>query len=291
MSAPPPEPVAIRPMNGCELDGVLDWAAAEGWNPGLGDADVFHATDPEGFLLALEGETPVGAIAAVRYPSRFGFIGLFLVRPDRRGRGIGRRLFEAALARLDGYTVGLDAVPEAAALYERFGFAPAYRHVRWGGTPAPAPPAGPAGPAPDPRLVPVAGIVAGGVVAFDNGLFPAARPAFLRGWLMPPRWSAALVEHGRVQGFGVMRACRQGHKVGPLAAASEGDADLLLRALLAQGRGGPVFLDVPEPNRAAAALAGRHGLSPVFEALRMYRGPAPSLPLRTIYGIASLELG
>src|SRR3712207_6914266 len=31
---------------------ILDWAAAEGWNPGLRDADAFWAADPDGFMLA-----------------------------------------------------------------------------------------------------------------------------------------------------------------------------------------------------------------------------------------------
>jgi len=51
-----------------------------------------------------------------------------------------------------------------------------------------------------------------------------------------------------------------------------------------------VFLDVPEPN-SAAALAQRQDLVPTFETARMYRGPAPALPLDRIYGITSLELG
>src|SRR3712207_9059113 len=44
--------LTCRPMRRPELDLALDWAAAEGWNPGLRDADAFWAADPEGFLLA-----------------------------------------------------------------------------------------------------------------------------------------------------------------------------------------------------------------------------------------------
>ena len=52
-----------------------------------------------------------------------------------------------------------------------------------------------------------------------------------------------------------------------------------------------MFLDVPEPNRAALALAARYGLSPSFETARMYRGLAPALSLGAIYGITTFELG
>ena len=65
----------IRSMTRQELDLGLDWAAQEGWNPGLHDADTFHATDPQGFLLGtLDGE-PVGMVSAVRYSRGFGFLG------------------------------------------------------------------------------------------------------------------------------------------------------------------------------------------------------------------------
>ena len=66
---------------------------------------------------------------------------------------------------------------------------------------------------------------------------------------------------------------------------------MLFRALAAGAKGAQVFLDCPEPNRAATDLAARYRLSPVFETARMYRGAAPALPLDRIYGITSFELG
>jgi hypothetical protein len=33
----------VRPATRAELDRMVDWAAAEGWNPGLADADPFWA--------------------------------------------------------------------------------------------------------------------------------------------------------------------------------------------------------------------------------------------------------
>ena len=59
------KPLHIRPMTRPELDLGLDWAAAEGWNPGLHDADSFHAADPGGFLVGLVDNEPVGMISAV----------------------------------------------------------------------------------------------------------------------------------------------------------------------------------------------------------------------------------
>ena len=94
-----------------ELGVALEWAAAEGWNPGLNDRRCFWAADPGGFFLAeLDGEA-VGSVSAVRYGSDFAFLGLYIVRSDLRGRGIGQRMWVAALDHLRGRTVGLDGVP------------------------------------------------------------------------------------------------------------------------------------------------------------------------------------
>lgn len=41
----------IRTMNREEINLAIAWAALEGWNPGLSDADCFYAADPDGFGL------------------------------------------------------------------------------------------------------------------------------------------------------------------------------------------------------------------------------------------------
>ena len=101
----------------------------------------------------------------------------------------------------------------------------------------------------------------------------------------------ALVEYGRITGYGVVRACRDGAKICPLFADDPGRADLLFRLLAASAPGAVIALDTPEPNAEAVALAGRYGLAPVFETARMYRGPAPELPLSRLFGVTTFELG
>ena len=64
-----------------------------------------------------------------------------------------------------------------------------------------------------------------------------------------------------------------------------------LFAALVGTAGGEVFLDVPQPNRDAAALAAAHGLTPVFETARMYTGPVRDVALHRVYGVTTFELG
>lgn len=277
--------LVIRPMTRAELALALDWAAAEGWNPGLDDADAFYAADPGGFLMGFLGEEPVGCISVVRYPADFAFLGLYIVRPPRRRQGHGLRLWQAGMARLGACNVGLDGVPAQQANYRRSGFTLAHRNVRWGGSVASEPPA-------DPRLVPLTPELLARIVPYDRQLFPAPREAFLHAWLDPrARHGRAYVEHGAVRGYGVLRACRAGCKIGPLFADRPDIAEALFRALAAEAGGAPLYLDVPEPNTAAAALAERHGLAPVFETARMYTRRDPGLPLGRVYGITTFELG
>src|SRR5258708_2528686 len=103
----------IRSLERPELDVALDWAAKEGWNPGVHDANSFWAADPDGFLVAEHNGQLAGVLSVVSYDARFGFMGLFIVRPDLRKQGIGRALWADGMKTkrsrlLAGATIGLD---------------------------------------------------------------------------------------------------------------------------------------------------------------------------------------
>ena len=94
-----------------------------------------------------------------------------------------------------------------------------------------------------------------------------------------------------MKGYGVLRACREGFKIGPLFADDEETAERLLAGLVAGAPSAPVFLDTPEANPAAIALAGRHAMAPVFETARMHKNGAPQMRLDRCFGVTTSELG
>jgi len=97
---------------------------------------------------------------------------------------------------------------------------------------------------------------------------------------------------GALAGFGVIRRCRTGYKIGPLTADDESVAETLFVGLVNRvERGAPIFLDVPEINRSAVGLAERAGMTPVFETARMYNKSEPALRLDKVYGVTTFELG
>lgn len=275
--------LAIRVMTQADLALALAWAAEEGWNPGLRDAVCFHGADPNGYFLAeLDGE-PVGSISAVRYAESFGFLGLYIVRPQFRGRGYGMALWRTAMAHFGDRNVGLDGVVAQQANYRKSGFAFAYRSVRYEGR---------GGGAARGGAIALAEIPFESVARYDSSIFPAPRETFLHCWIAQEGAVALAVPGGDgLRGYGVIRPSRSGFKIGPLFADDIEVAETLFSGFSARAPGAPLILDVPEINPAAVALAERHGMRPVFETARMYTKGAPQTRLDRCFGVTTFELG
>lgn len=64
----------IRSMNRKEVDIAIEWAAKEGWNPGIHDADCYYSADPYGFLVGILGDEPIATISVIKYGETFGLL-------------------------------------------------------------------------------------------------------------------------------------------------------------------------------------------------------------------------
>ncbi len=283
-----PEPT-FRPLQRPELDTLIEWAASEGWNPGLHDAEAFWATDPEAFVgIDLEGEL-IGGGAIVSYAGEMGFMGLFIVKPGWRGRGLGRKFWlyrrDRLRARLrPGASIAMDGVFAMQPFYAEGGFVFTHRNLRMEGIGQTRPH--------DPRVIDLSAVPFDQVEAYDRQHFLAPRHAFLEKWLRPEGGRAcAVLRDGGLAGYGIVRPCRKGFKIGPLFADAPELAEVLFETLSNHAVGQPLFLDTPENNPAALALAVRHGLKESFGCARMVLGPAPPLPWSLIYGVTTFELG
>jgi len=273
----------VRTMKPEAVSLAVDWAAAEGWNPGLSDAPCFAAAAPEGFLLGEFAGAPAAILSVVNYDERFSFLGFYIVRPDLRGRGLGLRIWRVGMARAGSRAVGLDGVLAQQDNYRKSGFVFAYKNIRYGGLAVPLDVR--------PSTVSLTEVPFDLIARDDATVFPAARPTFLRTWIgAPGHVGRALIRDGRLVAWGVIRPCRTGRKVGPLIADDRDAAETVLTALIGS-IGGQVFLDVPQPNGAAMALATALRFAPVFETARMYSGPIRSVALQRVYGVTTFELG
>lgn len=275
-------------MTRADLALVLGWAAGEGWNPGLTDSDSFYAADPNGLFIGEVDGKPVASLSAAAYDDSFGFLGLYIARPEWRGQGHGIALWRHGMAYLGRRNIGLDGVVAQQDNYRKSGFTWAHRNIRFE---VPSVEVG----RHDVKhgvIEPVAGLSFAELTAYDRRFFPAPRRAFLERWIAGTGTHAlALIRDGALAGYGAIRPARAGHKIGPLFANDQRAAETLFHALARHVSIGPVILDVPEPSRAAMALAERHGMKPAFETARMYTQGAPAIDLAGLYGITSFELG
>jgi hypothetical protein len=131
------------------------------------------------------------------------------------------------------------------------------------------------------------------ICEYDQPFFPDERIRFLKRWIEQPQGTAlGIMRNSKLAGYGVLRICRSGYKVGPLFADSPELAEHLFMALKAYApEGAPIFLDTPEVNSAAVDLAKRHNMIVAFETARMYTGEYPDLPTNRLFGVTTFELG
>ncbi|MGF1681351.1 GNAT family N-acetyltransferase [Photobacterium minamisatsumaniensis] len=278
----------IKTMSKNDLLLAIDWAAQEGWNPGLYDIESFYAADPSGFLMGYLDDEPIASISVVKYDKSYGFLGFYIVKPEHRGKGYGLALWKAGLIYLEGCNIGLDGVVEQQANYRQSGFDYAYGNIRYEGIGG--------GSTPDIKdgdIVSLTDLPFEVVERYDCDYFPTKRTAFLKSWL-DQTGSVALgvKQHGELVGYGVMRPCRNGYKIGPLFANDALVAEDIFLSLKAQTKTSDnVYLDVPEVNVAAVALAQKQHLEPVFTTARMYTQRIPDISVDRTFGVTTFELG
>jgi hypothetical protein len=274
--------ITIRRMNRADVGLAIEWAAGEGWNPGLHDADAFFAADPNGFFIAELNNEPVGCISAVAYDESFGFMGFYIVKKELRHLGIGMKLWNASLTYLGSRTIGGDGVVEMLEKYAQFDLRIAHQNARYEGI----------GKDEQSTLADISLVPFATLERYDRRFFPAPRTAFLQNWISRPGTSGRVaIDNGNISGYGVIRPCWRGFKIAPLFAETPDIADELFTSLSGLAAGQPIFLDIPLCNLAAVRLVEGQGMNKVFETARIYRGTPPELPLDSIYGITSFELG
>ena len=277
----------IRNMTAEEVEKVaVEWAAKEGWNPGLHDAPVFFTTDPSGFFIGLLDDEPVACISAVAYNSDFGFIGFYIVKPEYRKAGYSIKLANAAINHLKTQNIGLDGVVEQQQNYRKIGFKMAYNNIRFEGETG-------KNDVKFPGIVDVSEVDFEKIAAYDINLFPVSRSHFLKGWLTLPDSNAfASILDKTLTGYGVIRKCRQGYKIGPLFADTIEIARQILLSLLDSVESDMRFyIDIPEVNKQALELTMEFNMIKVFETARMYSKSFPAIELGKVFGITSFELG
>jgi len=104
------------------------------------------------------------------------------------------------------------------------------------------------------------------LVTYDKKHFLYSRDTFLRKWIEQSNATCLVyVEEGSIKGYGVIRQCSSGYKIGPLFSDTSDIAEVLFLSLIDSTSDGSVFLDVPEVNLDAVSLVEKYSMNRVFE--------------------------
>ena len=289
-SAPPNDAVSLRTMHAGDIPFANELRQLAGWNQTEHDWRGYLRYDPDGCFVAEVGGKPAGTATTIHYGDRFGWIGMVLVHPEYRRLGIGTRLLNRAISRLQQCGVKgikLDATPMGKKVYVPLGFIDEYELSRYEGTPA-------ADDLPEEAgVVPFSNADFTAIAQLDATAFGAERRAVLQSLSQRnPDLCFAAHDVAGVSGFIIAREGAGAVQVGPWVARDPEVAERLLRTLFRRLPGRRVFVDVIEPNAPANSLIRQRGFTVQRTLTRMYlgRNDHPGEP-SLIFGISSPEKG
>jgi GNAT superfamily N-acetyltransferase len=259
----------LRIMTSTDIPAGMRLKDLAGWNQTPADWRCFLESSPQGcFASEVEGKV-VGTAATIVYEERFAWIGMVLVDPEFRGRGIGTRLLEKTIEHLDGIGIGtmkLDATPQGRPIYQKLGFNDEYEIERWLLRRS----ASEAAPAPEPHPV------SDNVLQLDREIFGADRGSLLRSLAAEnPDFAMATERNGRIAGYTFGRRGTLADHLGPWMARDEETAVGLLDEFLRRSRRETVFVDALRDRRFAGEMLLARGFKVSRPLTRMVRGPNP----------------
>lgn len=284
---------AIREMSENELNMVITWAEAEGWNPGNFDSRSYFALDQRGHFLLHLNQIPIGAISVVRYDNNLSFIGLFIVRPEYRSKGYGKLLWDHAMRQIEEVTkTGLYAVPKEIPRYQKSGFRDRYNNLRYYKVTS-------QNIENNSHLsvrIKSSASFFESLCDYDQLHFGHSRKKFFEClFKMPQTWAfVSLDSNKRVNGYGIIRPCKTGFRIGPLYSDNIDSAKDIFRMLLTNIPGQNFIVDIPSRNAFGEVFAHYFNLErmPDFDTAAMFKGAEPSeIDQSKCYGVCSLEFG
>jgi len=267
-----PAGTTVRPMVTADISAGVRLCRLSRWDQVARDWERFLNASPGGVSVASRDGQTIGTVATIRYGARFAWIGMVLVDPDARGRGLGTVLLGHALDLLqDVPIIRLDATPAGHQIYAKRGFTEEYRLRRMQAV-------APARPVPvclaDVRPMTADDLVR--VLAWDEQIFGAPRTEMLR-WMQDgaPHYAWIASREGAIVGYMFGRHGFRFEHLGPIVAADVAVATHLVTACLSHHPGREFAIDAPTLSPAWMHALAEMGFREQRPFIRMQRGGQP----------------
>ncbi len=227
-----------------------------GWNQTDADWERLIRFEPKGcFLIECEG-VPAGTATTTTHHGEVGWIGMVLIHPDFRRRGLATRLLNECIRYLRPRTrsIKLDATPAGMLVYEKLGFVEESRLHRWEGK-------GSRKSTEEDELNDLP-------FELDHLAFGANRSDFLRALAL----SSDVCSRSDGDGYGMIREGINASYLGAVVAQLPEVGHELVGELLSRADGRSVYWDIPDDNLPAVTLAEELGFVKQRELIRMRLG-------------------
>ncbi|UWU23603.1 GNAT family N-acetyltransferase (plasmid) [Rhizobium sp. CB3060] len=274
--------IDLRPLDHSHLQSALTLSRQAGWPHRLEEWQMLLELSRG--LVAVENDRVVATIFVTPYGDDVATINMVIVDESMRGRGIGRRIMQAALDIVGDRECRLVATADGLPLYESLGFKKTGEIVQQQGPllACIAPPTVDWATAADIEQI----------VTLDRIAFGADRGPLIQALVQAGRL-AVLREADALRGYAALRSFGRGELCGPVVAGTTGEAQDLLSFLFAARSGAFMRVDTGAETGLAPFLL-EHGLAHVGGGITMHRAPSStpsSVPSVHTFALASQALG
>lgn len=276
--------VNIRLLFESDIPAAMKLKEAAGWNQTEVDWRRLLRLEPEGCFAAIENDRLVGTTTTTTYGDELAWIGMVLVDPQQRRRGIATKLMETALAYLDAKVavIKLDATAEGEPVYEKFGFRTESLVQRWRGSIKS-----------QPTAREETAIDLNALLALDRQAFGADRSQLIKHLIVDSRISPVLVkdESGSLNGYALARAGTKAGYIGPVVARDTARVENLFDRVVGELSGTNVYIDFSTECGVSASVLADRGFVKERDLIRMSYGPRSAKTSPLVIAIAGPEIG
>lgn len=289
------KPSTVSLMKPDDFNEINQWCIDEGWNLGLYGSEIYYKIDPQGHFILKNDET-IASISLIKHSPYFFTLGPFIVKKEYRRQGVGDILWKYAMNRMNkehpDALIVLYAVSSQVSRYQKSGFAPVLKNQRWyidssnafqlfdslNCYPI------------TPDLIPA-------ISLYDQHHYFTSRQLLFTQILQKPETNGLVyMDDNIIKGFGIVRRCVRGYRIGTLIADTKEIAQSLIGGLLRFCNQESVLIDIPDCNPQGIACMNTFNAvrRPQEDTVTMIKGTQHANLIKNWeqqYGLFSLEIG